>query len=147
MNDGGAVLLGIPVIVIILVWLGMAALASAVAPADRRGIFFVLTLFLGPVGVIAAAVAGSRGTSKVSAQPPAPGRVRVTCPRCGAPSDLPVGSTTFECWRCPERGEIPKAVPPPAVPVAPVPFLRDVLMGDIDDVPRKFREWRTTRGW
>jgi DNA-directed RNA polymerase subunit RPC12/RpoP len=157
MNNEVRFLLGVPVILLIpfiLAWVVFLVAAAAVAPADRRGTFTLITLFFGPLGLIAAAVAQPRTPLYVqlATREPAPGRVRVVCARCGAESDLPEGSTTFECWRCPERSEMKttpskkRAPTPPTATPTTMTSLRDVMSGDIDDVPRKLRELRQQWG-
>ena len=50
-------LAGVPVILIVVGWIAVAI----VAPAGRNGTFFIITLlFLGPLGLAAAAVAQPR---------------------------------------------------------------------------------------
>jgi hypothetical protein len=89
-------------------------IAEAVAPLDRTWVFFWLTVLgLGPLGILAAAVAQPRPPADKSRPPldkPQPrviaqGRTRCQCARCGAESDLhdPKG---FACWRCGERSYI-----------------------------------------
>jgi DNA-directed RNA polymerase subunit RPC12/RpoP len=148
-NDAPTFLLGLPVILVILLWLVLPVVAAVIAPADRRGTFFLITLlFLGPLGVVAAAVAQPRTPLYVqlATREPAPGRMRIVCARCGAESDLPAASTTFECWQCPHRAELkPTAhAAPESTPTRPTRLL-DVMSGDIDDVPRRLRELRQQR--
>ncbi|MGV7990932.1 DUF2510 domain-containing protein [Mycobacterium kansasii] len=56
--------------------------------------YLCLGLFLGPIGLIAAAAAPKRA-------PLAPrGMVSHTCPRCNAHQNIPATSSEFECWQC-----------------------------------------------
>ena len=62
-NDthGLELLAGVPVILIVVGWIAVAIAAAIVAPAGRNGPFFIITLlFLGPLGLAAAAVAQPR---------------------------------------------------------------------------------------
>jgi hypothetical protein len=110
-GSGALAILGVPLIVILLIWLGTAFVAATVAPADRRQTFFVLTLLLfGPLGIALALIANPRTAPlryvQLAPRPLAPGRVRQYCPRCGAENDVPVTESGYECWRCSERGII-----------------------------------------
>ena len=99
-ND--AYILGLPFVVVFVLWIVLALVAAWVAPADRRVTFFLLTaFFLGPIGLAAASIAQPR-TAPQNMHNPAPGRTRYICPRCRATTDVPDGEN-FECWRCHQR--------------------------------------------
>jgi ribosomal protein S27E len=84
------------IVIIFLVWVICAAVASAVAPRERQMEFFFLSLLiLGPLGVGFAAVAMPREPVVVM-----PGRKRVVCPRCVAAQYVGNGVDVFTCWRC-----------------------------------------------
>jgi hypothetical protein len=89
--------MGVPVFYLVvmgIVWVISAAVASGVAPEGRSGEFFILTLlFLGPLGVGFAAVAAPRGVMPE-------GRTRVLCPRCAAAQYIEDDDDEFDCWRC-----------------------------------------------
>jgi DNA-directed RNA polymerase subunit RPC12/RpoP len=104
-SSGELLILGMPVVVVVLVWLITAVIAGIVAPSDRRGTFFVLTLLLfGPVGIALALIAQPRATA--SPRPLAPGRIRYVCPCCGADADLVPSTTDYQCWRCGEQHRV-----------------------------------------
>jgi hypothetical protein len=117
----GQYIVGIPVAVVLFLWLLVAVVASLVAPDDRRWTFFWITLFfLGPLGIAAAAIAQPRTPLYVAlaSRPRAKERQRHVCPRCGADSDLPKGAVAFDCWRCSEHVELeaPQAFQAPKEP-------------------------------
>ena len=79
-------------IILITIWVIMAALAYVHAPDDRRWQFVGLTLvLLGPLGVAAAAIAQPRDPDFYALpyrRAVAAGRQRFICPRCGAENDI-----------------------------------------------------------
>jgi DNA-directed RNA polymerase subunit RPC12/RpoP len=131
-NDSGAItILGLPLMVIIVIWLGTAIIAAGVAP-DRRTTFFVLTLFLfGPLGIALALIANPRTPPPITyvewaPRPLAAGRTRHYCPRCGADIDLLPSATEFDCWRCGAKVKADETQPPPRTPPAsPSLFSKD----------------------
>jgi hypothetical protein len=77
-------------ILFLTVWIILAVVAWVVAPDDRRWQFVGLTLrLLGPVGVVAAAVAQRRVPIEPVVRPVAANRRRFVCPRCHAVNDIP----------------------------------------------------------
>lgn len=70
--------------------------------------------FLGLIGVLIVAVSSP-------GRPPAPlGLMSVTCTRCNAVQNIPMGAKNFECWQCHLKTAAPAAVTaarPPKVPV------------------------------
>jgi predicted RNA-binding Zn-ribbon protein involved in translation (DUF1610 family) len=92
-------------IVIIVVWVVIAVVASFVAP-DRSATFFWTTLlFLGPLGLMAALIAQPRPRQW---RPLVNGRRRIVCVRCGAEQDVLETETQFPCWQC---GEVKRVTP------------------------------------
>ena len=71
----------------------------AVKIADKRSlsapfIYFLLGVLLGPLGILAAAIAPS-------GPPRAPeGTKAVVCPRCNAQQNVPAADASYECWQC-----------------------------------------------
>ena len=122
-DSGGLAILGIPLIVIILIWLGTAVVAGAVAPADRRNTFFLVTLLLlGPVGIALALIANPREPItyvQLAPRPLAAGRVRYYCPRCGADVDLLPSAAGYVCWRCSAEIDFEPTPPSPSTPPLP----------------------------
>ena len=60
-KTGIGLLFGLPFVVLLVAWLIVAGVAALVAPDDRKGTFFLITLFfLGPLGIAAAAIAQPR---------------------------------------------------------------------------------------
>jgi hypothetical protein len=108
-NDSGSYFgfgsLGGLLFAVVVIFVMLAAVASALAPSDRRWTFFWLTIFLGPLGIVLAVVASPRDPAYFAPRPRpvAPGRNGFTCPRCGADNDIPDNDTEYSCWRCGEH--------------------------------------------
>jgi hypothetical protein len=87
------------VVIALLVWIlvfgFLGAIAAIVAPPRRRLRFFVLTFcFLGPLGIGFAAVAPPVPLPKVDES------WEFQCDRCSAWQNVGWGEKTAECWRC-----------------------------------------------
>jgi uncharacterized membrane protein YczE len=85
----------ISLLVVLALCVGLACGVAAALIADRKnrsaGIYFVLGLLLGAIGILIAAVA----------KPGAPPGTRaVRCPRCNANQNIPEVDSEFECWQC-----------------------------------------------
>lgn len=79
-----------------VVALACAVISGYIAKSKNRDFttYFVLGLFLGPIGLIAAA-------ASPTAVPRAPrGMVAHTCPRCNVRQNIPATSSVYECWQC-----------------------------------------------
>lgn len=74
---------------------------------------FCWGFFLGLIGVLVVALA------KPAPPPVPPGLVSVTCPRCNAVQNIPLGPKYFDCWQCHLKTAAPPLPPPDprAVPV------------------------------
>lgn len=101
------------ILILLFVWLASAIVAAFIAMYRERDpvVFFLATFFfLGPLGVGFALIAPRGGEMDRWPIPPltetrkiADGRRRFVCPRCGAESDIPNASTSYDCWRCGEH--------------------------------------------
>lgn len=117
MTDPSGFWLAVYIVVGIVVWCVLAAVAAFIAPDDRKVTFLLITLLiLGPLGVAAAAVAQPR--QPVAAGLPVPatpaGRRRFVCPRCGASQNIPDADTSYDCYQCNEHRKVkPKPKPAP----------------------------------
>lgn len=77
---------------VVLVCGGIAAVIAS--GKNRSGGGFFLLGILGPIAIIAAAVA-SKG------EPPAPKGMKVAmCPRCNARQNVDPDQGQYECWQC-----------------------------------------------
>lgn len=104
---GGAlgVLAALPIVLLLLYPCLCGIVAAVVAGGKGRsgpGYFLLALLFLGPFAIAVAILVEPR----TYARPLAAGRRRFICPRCGAENDVPAAESSFDCWRCSERGNV-----------------------------------------
>lgn len=124
-------------LIVLLVWLVNAFVASHLAPKDRTATFFWLTLLiLGPLGVLAAVLAQPRVPMYVAppARPIAPGRRRFICLRCGAENDIPEPDASYDCWRCSEHRTVQPAKPAVGPPTKANPSATLARAGAVKDL-------------
>ena len=92
------------VVLWLLVFGALGAVAALVAPRGRRLVFFLLTFFLfGPLGIALAAIANPR-------EPNPPSGMRDQfCRRCAARNFVGDDDDSYQCWRCGrDHGVLPK---------------------------------------
>jgi DNA-directed RNA polymerase subunit RPC12/RpoP len=98
--------------VLILLTVVSAFVAMGIGPRRYGGRLFFSTVLIGPLSVAVAlimkAIEDHRPLPPPVPEPEPPrliaaGRRRLTCPRCGAKSDIPDADASYDCWRCHER--------------------------------------------
>ncbi len=93
MDRGLFILLVVVASIVGAVICGAISATIASNKGHSGGGFFLLGLFFGVIGIIAAAIVSSKAKAP-------PGMRSTTCPRCNAVQNVDVNQSRFECWQC-----------------------------------------------